>query len=145
MLTAHENTHAEQWQRVRDAISERWPELDRGELARCENCVDELTSFVKQRVGAEAQEVAAVVSEFAPQESIVERVSHVASDSLQHASESAQFAYMRADECIAKRPTESVLTSFAAGIILGAAVTALWMRSTTPPSTWDRVRSRSWS
>lgn len=79
------------------------------------------------------------------QESVVDRVTHAATDGLNQASESAQFACMRADEYIAERPTESVLTSFVAGIALGAVFTALWLRSAPEPTVWNRVRSRSWS
>lgn len=133
------------WQRTREVISERWPQINREELAECGDCVEEMTQFVKERVDASADEVEAVVREFAPQESIVDRVTHAASEGMRDAAESAQFAHMRADECIAKRPTESVLTSFVAGIVLGATVTALWMRSTPEPTAWDRVKTRSWN
>ncbi len=75
---------------------------------------------------------------------LTQRVTSAASDTLHQASESAQYAYMRADECIAERPTESVLTSFVVGIFLGATVTALLMRTTPEPTTWDRVKSRRW-
>lgn len=152
MLTADENAQSTQWQKVREAIAERWPTINRDELAECENCVEDLQKFVKDRVGAKAEEIQSVIREFAPSESVVdrvssaaERVSHAATDGLHQASESAQFAYMRADECIAKRPTESVLTSFVAGLVIGAGVTALYMRSAPPPSVWDRVRTKSWT
>ncbi len=83
-------------------------------------------------------------NESSSNESVVNRVAHAASDGLHQASESAQFAYMRADECISKRPTESVITGFVAGVALGAIVTALCMRSTPPPSAWGRLRDHSW-
>ncbi|MGB7344963.1 MAG: hypothetical protein WBD20_12180 [Pirellulaceae bacterium] len=79
-----------------------------------------------------------------PQESVADRVIHATNDTLHQAGESAQFAYMRADECIAKRPTESVVASFVAGIILGATVTALLCSSQPQPKTWDRVKPRGW-
>ncbi len=134
-----------QWMRVREAITQRWPSINRDELADCPNETCKLTDFVKQNVDANDDEVESVINEFAPHESLTERVAHAASDTLHQAGESAQFAYMRADECIAKRPTESVLTSFVAGIALGATVTALWMRSKPQPTVWDRVKDRHWS
>lgn len=133
-----------EWARVREAISERWPHINRDKLAACPDEICKLTDFVKHHVEASDEEVVSVVNEFAPQDSIVDRVTHAASDGLHIASESARFAYMRADECIAKRPTESVLTSFVAGIALGSIVTALWFRSQPDPSAWDRMRSRAW-
>lgn len=133
-----------QWAFVREAITERWPQINRDELAECKDDACELIDFVKERVGESVDEVESVVNEFAPNNSLVDRVSSAASEHIQQASESAQFAYMRADECIAERPTQSVLTSFVTGIALGVAVTALFMRSRPEPSTWDRVKSRSY-
>ena len=133
------------WMQVREAITQRWPDLNRDELADCPNDEQQLIDFVKQRSDASDEEVKSVVGEFAPHESIVDRVTHVAGDQWAHASESAQLAYMRADECIARRPTESVLTSFVAGIVIGATVTALYMQSTPEPTFWGRVKDRSWS
>ncbi len=135
------------WASVRDAITERWPHINRDELAECKDDADELVEFVKERVGDSAEEVQSVVSEFAPHASMSDRVSqatHAASDQAHKAGEAAQFAYMRADECIAERPTESVLVSFVAGVAVGAVVTALLMRSAPQPSTWDRVKSHSY-
>ena len=132
------------WSRVREAITKRWPQIGREELNECEDNAAQLVQFVKQHVEASEEEVRAVVSEFAPEGSVVERVMHVASDGLNDAVESAQFAYMRVDECIAKRPTESVLTSFVAGIFLGATVTALWMSSRPERTAWDRIKSNPW-
>ncbi len=145
MSTQTQSDQRADWGRVRDAIIERFPQIHRAELALCPNEVHELTQFVKQRVDASDDEVAAVVHEFAPPASLPKRVAHAASETLNHASESAQFAYMRADECIARRPTESVLTSFVAGIILGATVTALVMHSKPQPSAWGRMKDRVWS
>lgn len=132
------------WSIVRDAITERWPQINRDELAECKDDACELVSFVKDRVGAKAADVESLVKEFAPQSSIADRVTHAASEHLHQASESAQFAYMRADERIAERPTESVLAGFVAGIVVGVTVTALLMRSRQEPSTWERVKSRSY-
>ncbi|TWT65113.1 hypothetical protein [Allorhodopirellula solitaria] len=140
---ATEEKSSADWEYVREAIAERWPQINRDELAECKNDSGDLIEFVKQRVGASSDEVESVVSEFAPSETVVDRVSQAASDQLHRASESAQYAYMRADECIAERPTESVVASFVAGIVVGAAVTALVMSSRPEPSTWDRVRTRS--
>lgn len=144
MSTDTKASQSAAWQRVREAISERWPNVNRDELAECENDAGQLVQFVKQRVQASNDEIEAVVHEFMPQESITERVTQVASERLQDAAESAQFAYMRADEYLAKRPTESVLTGFLAGIALGATVTALLMSSRPQPSAWDRVKQRTW-
>ncbi|TWU10107.1 hypothetical protein [Allorhodopirellula heiligendammensis] len=132
------------WASVRDAITERWPHINRDELAECKNETCRLVDFVKERVSEGHDEIESVVSEFAPQESIVDKVAHSASDQVQRASEAAQFAYMRADECISERPTESVLTGFFAGVVVGVTVTALLMRSKPAPSAWDRVKSRSY-
>ncbi len=132
------------WASVRDAITERWPQVNRDELAECKNDACDLVEFVKNRVGASSDEVESVVREFTPQGSIADRVTHAASDQVHRASEAAQYAYRRADECIAERPTESVLTSFVAGAVIGAAVTAMLMRSRREPSTWDRVTNRSY-
>lgn len=144
-LKADSNTNEDaMWASVRDAITERWPQVNRDELAECKNNACELVGFVKERVGASSDEVESVVREFAPHGSLADRVTHAASDQVHRASEVAQSAYRRADECIAERPTESVLTSFVAGVVIGAAVTALLMRSKPEPSTWDRVKNQSY-
>ncbi|TWT91889.1 hypothetical protein [Neorhodopirellula pilleata] len=140
-----EETSEFKWMQVREAITQRWPHLNRDELVDCPNDEKQLVEFISQRVDASDDEINSVVNEFAPHETMVDRVSQVAGDQWSHASESAQLAYMRADECIASRPTESVLASFVAGILVGAAVTALYMQSTPEPSLWDRMKDRSWS
>ena len=134
-----------QWARVREAVTSRWPHINRDELADCPNETCKLTEFVANRVDASEDEIQAVVAEFAPQEPLAERLSHVTSDALHQFGESAQLAYAKADDCIAERPTESVLASFVAGVILGATVTALLIRSKPQPTIWDRARDRSWS
>lgn len=134
----------EDWSIVRDAITERWPQINRDELAECKDDACELVSFVKDRVGAKAADIESIVKEFAPQSSVANRVAHAASEHLHQASESAQFAYMRADERISERPTESVLAGFLTGIVVGVTVTALLMRGRHEPSTWDRVKNRTY-
>lgn len=132
------------WAGVRDAISERWPQLNRDELSECPNDACELVEFVKNRVGASADEIESLVQKFAPHGSLTDRVTHAASDQVHRAREAAQYAYRRADECIAERPTESVLTSFVAGVVVGGVVTALMMRCRAEPSNWDRIKSQSY-
>lgn len=144
LKTKNTKTGDNDWSVVREAITERWPHINRDELAECKDDACELVDFVKERVGDSVENIQSLVSEFAPEGSLADRMSNVASEHLQNASESAQFAYMRADECIAERPTQSVLTSFVTGIVVGVAVTALCMRSRREPSTWDRVKSRSY-
>ena len=143
--TKIEETSEFKWMQTREAITQRWPHINRDELADCPNEEKQLTDFVKHRVEASDEEVESVISEFAPHESMVDRAGQVAGDQLHQASESARFAYMRADECIARRPTESVLTSFVAGIVIGATVTALLMQSKPEPTFWDRMKDQSWS
>lgn len=145
MSTSTQTSQDAQWQRVRTAITERWPHINRDALADCENTSADLEKFVKAHVDTTVAEAKSVISEFAPHESAIDRGMHAASDGMHQASESARFAYMRADECIAERPTESVMASFVAGIFIGATVTALWMRSTPQPNVWDRVRSNRWT
>lgn len=133
------------WVRVREAITQRWPDINHDELADCPNDACGLTDFVRRRVEAGEEEVDAVVREFAPHESTTKQATQAAADTLHQASETAQSVYMRADDCIARRPTASVLTSFVAGIMLGATMTALWMRSKSKPTVCDRVKDGSWS
>ncbi len=139
------NSEASAWDRVREAITSKWPHINQSELQNCKGDVCELVKFVKGRVDASDDEVESVIGEFAPQESIVDRVTNAASETVHQVGESARFAYMRADECISNRPTESVVTSFVVGIILGATVTALWSASRPEPTAWDRIRHRSWN
>ncbi len=145
MSTEMKAEEAAKWSRVREAVTERWPHIDRDELSECTNDIGQLVEFVQHRVEASSEEVDSVVREFAPEESVADRVKDVVQDGIHDAAESAQFAYMRADECIARRPTESVLTSFVVGIVLGVTVTALWMQSSPEPSVWDQVKHRKWS
>lgn len=132
------------WASVRDAISERWPQVNRDELAECRNDARELVDYVKTRVGAGADEIESLVQKLAPHGAFTDRVTHAASDQVHRAREATQAAYRRADECIAERPTESVLTSFVAGVVVGGVVTALMMRCRAEPSTWDRLKSQSY-
>ncbi|MCC9642789.1 hypothetical protein LOC71_10930 [Rhodopirellula sp. JC740] len=145
MSTELKEVEGMQWVRVRDAIQKRWPEINKQELAQCPNNLDHLTDFVSKRVGDSQEEIESVVREFAPHESLIDRISHNATDQVGRASESARFAVMRADECIAERPTQSVLASFAAGLILGVTVTALWLHQKPEPSRWERLKSQSWN
>jgi ElaB/YqjD/DUF883 family membrane-anchored ribosome-binding protein len=103
-----------------------------------------MIEFVKGRVDTSRDEIESVVREFAPQESMANRLSHTAEDSVRKASESARFAVMRADECIAERPTQSVLASFVAGALVGVTVTALWCRQNREPSRWEHFKTRTW-
>lgn len=143
--TKIEETSEFKWMQVREAITQRWPHINRDELADCPNDEAKLTDFVQHRVEASDEEVRSVVGEFAPHESMVDRAGHVAGEQWSQAGEAAQLAYMRADECIAARPTESVLASFVAGIVIGATVTALFMQSTPEPTLWDRAKEKPWS
>ncbi len=145
MSTGTKDSNQVAWGRVRETIIRRWPHFSRDELAKCSNDTREFVDFVKCRVVASDDEVEAVVLEFAPQESIVERVAHAANDTLHQAGGFAQHAYVRADKFLSQRPTESVVTSFIAGIVLGAVVTGLWFSSHAEPSRCDRLKHRSWS
>jgi len=132
------------WNRVRVAITERFPNIDRDQLAECPDEMHALSQFVKQRVHASDEEIDGLIREYAPQESLVERVKHAASERFNQAGESAQFAHMRADDYIVRRPTESVLSGFIAGIIVGASVMALVMRPKPEPPAWYRLQDRTW-
>ncbi|MCM2369250.1 hypothetical protein [Aporhodopirellula aestuarii] len=143
--TNTQTTDSSMWMRTREVITERWPHLDREELAQCPNSTSELIEFVKHRVEASEEEVRSVVEEFAPRDSILDRVTHAAESGLRRAGGTAEVAYRRADEVLAKRPTESVLTGFLVGVVLGATVTALFMQSKPEPTVWDRMKDRSWS
>ncbi len=70
MLTANETFETAQWQKVREAISERWPEINRDELAECDDSLFDLERFVINRLDANADEVAAIVRQFAPSEGV---------------------------------------------------------------------------
>ncbi|WDQ17275.1 hypothetical protein [Rhodopirellula sp. P2] len=144
MSTETSVAHEADWTRVRSAICSRWPQINHEELSKCPDEVARMVEYVQGRVDASQEEVESVVREFAPQESIVERISHSAEDQLQRASENAQFAVMRADECIAERPTQSVLASFVAGALVGVTVTALWMRQRREPTRWEHLKTRTW-
>ncbi|KAA5542605.1 hypothetical protein FYK55_13800 [Roseiconus nitratireducens] len=128
------------WDQVHEAILHRWPQIQRGELLRCENNVSDLVDHVSQRVSAKRDEVEAVVREFAPADA--DSLSERARRQAEHAGESLRAAYQQTSEVIAERPGESVLTSFVAGIVVGAAVTALFMssRREPEPTTWQRLR-----
>ncbi|MEO9593092.1 hypothetical protein [Rhodopirellula bahusiensis] len=132
------------WTRVRSAIRNRWPQINEDELSKCPNDVAWLVEFVQGRVDTAQEEVESVIHEFAPQESLVDRISHNTEDQVRKASESARFAVMRADECIAERPTQSVLASFVAGALVGVTVTALWFRQHREPTRWEQLKTKTW-
>lgn len=122
------------WSRVREAITERWPQINRDELADCADNMAELKQFVKHRVDSSDDEVDEYLNEYAPPRSYTER-----------AGVAVRSAYRAADECIAERPTESVVTSFIAGVLVGVTVTALLMnRSRSHLTGWDRIKQQSW-
>jgi ElaB/YqjD/DUF883 family membrane-anchored ribosome-binding protein len=144
MSTETSVAHEADWTRVRSAVCDRWPQISEEELSKCPNEAEWMIEFVKGRVDTSRDEIESVVREFAPQESMADRLSHTAEDSVRKASESARFAVMRADECIAERPTQSVLASFVAGALVGVTVTALWCRQNREPSRWEHFKTRTW-
>lgn len=142
--TDEDNSEQNQWQRTRQAIQERWPDIDQQELKRCANDYCQMMDFVKQRVDASEDEIESIVTQFAPQSTWTQRISEAAKDTLHQASESAQFTYMRADDYLARRPTASVLTAFLTGAVLGSVIAMITMRPERKPSLWNRVRDRTW-
>lgn len=134
-----------EWTRVRSAVCNRWPQISKEDLSKCPNDAAWIIEFVKGRVDSSEDEIESVVREFSPEESLADRISHSAEDSVRKAGESARFAVMRADECIADRPTQSVLASFVAGALVGVTVTALWFRHHREPSRWEHFKTRTWS
>ncbi len=138
------SAHRADWERVREAITRRWPHLSREQLDQCPDDSRAITEFVKPRVEASDEEIESVVGEFAPDGSVIDQVAQATEDRLNQAGESTRFALMHPSECIANRPTESVMTSFVAGVALGVTVATLWFNSHRKPSVWDRVRDNSW-
>jgi len=130
------------WERVRLAILQRWPHLDSTELQVCHNETNALIDFVNQRVSAGRDEVESVVYEFAPAEgSIGGTVSRGAHRARHRLRESA----LRGGEVVADHPAETALTTFVAGLLIGAAITAVWMRSEPKSTVWstaERLRRR---
>lgn len=124
------------WERVRLAVQQRWPHLDSAELRVCPNDAEALIDFVDQRVSTERSEVESVVYEFAPEEhSLGETVSRRA----HRARRQLQVSARRSGEFVAEHPAETALTTFLAGLLIGGAITALWMRSEPKPTVWTRA------
>ena len=145
MSTEIKDPHDAAWMRVREAVIHRWPHISPEELLQCENDADAMIQFVRHRTEAADEEVEEVVREFAPRESMMHRMADAASHQAEHASEAVRSAYQRADDCIAERPNQSVMTSFIAGLAIGAAATTLWFKSQRQPTTWQRLHHRPWS
>jgi hypothetical protein len=99
------------WDRVYTAIVERWPEIDQLELLECEQKVESLVEYVRDRVQSGADEVASVVSEFAPQApSMAAAVGETASDVIDR-------MHYEIDEAPVKSSLAGVLFGFSLGVI----------------------------
>lgn len=57
----------EQWDRVYNAITVRWPSISLGEVKTINRNVAELVNFVAERVDTNVAEIESVVREFAPE------------------------------------------------------------------------------
>ena len=57
----------EQWDRVYNAITVRWPSISLGEVKTINRNVAELVNFVAERVDTNIAEIESVVCEFAPE------------------------------------------------------------------------------
>ena len=57
----------EQWDRVYNAITVRWPSISLGEAKTINRNVSELVKFVSERVDTNIAEIESVVGEFAPE------------------------------------------------------------------------------
>jgi len=57
----------EQWDRVYNAITVRWPSISLGEAKTINRNVAELVNFVAERVDTNIAEIESVVGEFAPE------------------------------------------------------------------------------
>jgi len=146
MSTHTSSQYEPAWDRVHEAITQRWPQIRRGELLRCQNDVNDLVNYVSERVSTSREEVESVVQEFAPgyAESLFDSVGEQVRRQAEHAGDSLRNVYRETEQCISDRPAESVLTSFVAGIIVGATVTALFIRTHHQPTRLERLTNGYW-
>lgn len=137
-----EQTQA-QWARVYEAVAERWPLIDQGDLPQCRQSVDAITDFVSQRVEAAKDEVSAAVGEFAPASSgvlepMAEKINGLSGD----VAETVHSAVERVQYEIDEAPVKTSLGALAIGFALGVLATTAYVRAQHEATAWEKVRDR---
>ncbi len=132
-----------QWSKVYEAIAERWPQIDQGDLKQCDQSASAITDFVSQRVDAGRNEVEAAVAKFAPDDGgLLEPVTEKLRDLSDGVTQSIHSAIERAHYQIDEAPVKMSLGALATGFALGVLATAAYVRAHHQSSSWERMRDR---
>lgn len=129
------------WDSVREAICQRWPQINRDELKSCDESAKALAEFVSLRVQDDVDEVRTLIGRHAPEsDTTFAYLAESASDQARRASKAVSQAYQRAESQVQQYPTESTAVAFITGVILGGVAATLYFTSRPQPSLWQNVQ-----
>ena len=129
----NETTHSwasESWARVCTAVQQRWPHISEGDVKALPCDVDAVIGFLKEFTEGSLEEIKSVVTEFAPDDSFVDRASAIA-DSV---AEPVHAAYQRVQYEADEHPAATTGVIFVAGLALGILGTVAFLRSRPEPT-----------
>ena len=128
------------WNEIKEQLREKWGQLSDDGLEAVAGNVDQLVGLIHKRTGESRDKVerylsdltaegATTVSRFAEgaREAVHQSVDTVR-DSAQRVGESMRTGYDQAETMVRRRPTETVLAVFAAGMVAGFACGLLCRR-----------------
>ncbi|MEQ9409341.1 MAG: CsbD family protein [Fuerstiella sp.] len=128
------------WNQLKGVLQDRWGQLTDEDLSRAKGSVDQLVGVIQQKTGATRTDVesccqnalrngAAGLADAAEQvRSYASELETAAQKQYDHASEALNDGLEYAQETVRRRPTESVVVCFGAGLIAGA-VLGLMLRN----------------
>ncbi|TWU02543.1 hypothetical protein [Stieleria varia] len=119
----------EPWARVKAAITERWPHLDQRDVESLRCDVFEIEHFLRVATETSAEEIQAVVREFAPAPSVLQRAGHLGEQVSQHIVPPVQSAIERVRYEVDERPGVVGGLIFVTGVAWGVLATAAYFRS----------------
>jgi uncharacterized protein YjbJ (UPF0337 family) len=108
------------WDEISGKIRERWGQVTHDEVDRLKGNVDQLVGLIEQKTGETREAVESYLTELVDRGSAAWiQASESARDYGRRASRSAQDAYEHAESLMHRRPTESIATIFACGVLTG--------------------------
>ena len=132
------------WNEVSGRIKEKWGVMTDDDLSRAEGSVERLVGVIQQKTGQAREEVERFLDSIvAGSRPAMERIASTAKDyaasardyaaeaqdtmrrQYENVEQSISAGYQEAEECVRRRPVESVAIAFGAGLLSGVLVAAL--------------------